>query len=610
MTVRTALAMRAPPARQSMPEACVPKQNATKRIVSEPSVSEQSAPELTGLLPRRQLRRFIVPVSLGLVLAVLVLLPIFFMFLGALRSAALADPAGHFTLVKLHQVYATLPYLRMLAYSLAIAGGVAVMATSIGVGLAWLIARTDIPARQLMEGAVMAPLFLSPFVGAIAWLILASPRAGVLNVMVSELLGTRAFSVNISSLGGILFVMTLYYIPYAYLTVSASLRSIDPSFEEASYLNGAGILRTALRITLPVVRPAMLSAFFFIFVLTIGTFAIPAVLGRGAHVPFLAVDIFESTASYPIDYGKSAAIGTMVFWISLAGVSFYRYASQAARRFVTVTARGYRMRLIRLRGLRIPAVLLVGFYVLLAIVLPYLALIYAAFTRFTSANVLSAPWTLKNMADVLTAPEVTESISNTLLVGLITPTLCILLGVFLAYAIRRLRVPGGRLLDYVAMFPVGIPGIVFATGIFWTYLLTPIYGTIWILVVAFIAAYLPFAYRIGDTALLQIDRVLEEASSLCGASHWRTATKVTLRLMRPALLSAWIMVFIFSVREVSAAILLTSSDNIVLSVLSWNYLDYGDVQKAAVVGLLQTAILMVGVVIGRFVLRVRLSRAA
>jgi iron(III) transport system permease protein len=567
-------------------------------------------PDLAGALPRRQSHRLIVPVALGLLLTVLILLPIFFMFLGSLRSAALADPAGHFTLAKLKQVYATLPYLRMLGYSLAISAAVAAMATAIGVGLAWLIARTDIPAKRLMEAAVMAPLFLSPFVGAIAWLILASPRAGVLNVLVADLLGTRDFSINISSPGGILFVMTLYYIPYAYLTVSASLRSIDPSFEEASYLNGAGVLRTALRITLPVARPAILSAFFFIFVLTIGTFAIPAVLGRGAHVPFLAVDIFQATASYPIDYGKSAAIGTMVFWISLAGVSFYRYASRVARRFVTVTARGYRMRLVKLRGARIPAVLLVAAYVLLAIVLPYLALIYAAFTRFTTAAVLSAPWTVQNVIDVVTAPEVTESIANTMFVGLVTPTLCILLGVFLAYAIRRLRVPGARFLDYVAMFPVGIPGIVFATGIFWTYLLTPIYGTIWILIVAFVASYLPFSYRIGDTALMQIDRVLEEASSLCGASHWRTARTVTLRLMRPALLSAWVMVFIFSVREVSAAILLTSTDNIVLSVLSWNYLDYGDVQKAAVVGLLQTALLIAGIVVGRFVFRVQLSRTA
>jgi iron(III) transport system permease protein len=560
-------------------------------------------------LPRRRNGRTLVSVALGLLLAVLVLLPILFMFLGALRSAGLADPAGHFTLAKIAQVYTTTPYLRMLVSSLAISGFVAAVATVIGVGLAWLVTRTDIPAKALMEGAILAPLFLSPFVGAIAWLILASSRAGILNVLLAELLHTNSFAVNIASFGGILFVMTLYYIPYAYLTVASSLRSIDPSLEEASYLNGAGVLRTAFKITLPVVRPAMLSAFFFVFVLTVGTFAIPAVLGRSAHVPFLAVDIYQATANYPIDYGKSAAIGTIVFWISLAGVSLYRHTSRMARRFVTVTARGYRMRLVKLRAGRIPATLLVGVYMLLAIVLPYAALIYAAFTRYTSASILHAPWTLQNVSNVLTAPEVTDSVSNTLLVGLITPTLCILLGVFLAYAIRRLRVTGGWVLDYMAMFPVGIPGIVFGTGIFWTYVMTPLYGRIWILVVAFLAAYLPFAYRIGDTALLQIDKVLEEASSLCGASHWRTAGKITLRLIRPALLSAWVMVFIFSVREVSAAILLTSSDNVVLSVLSWNYLDYGDVQKAAVIGLLQTAILLAGVVVGRCVFRVRLQTA-
>jgi iron(III) transport system permease protein len=558
-------------------------------------------------LPRRRNGRAAVSVVLGLLLAILSFVPILFMFIGALRSAGLADPAGHFTLAKIAQVYTTAPYLRMLVSSLAISGFVAAVATAIGVGLAWFITRTDIPAKPLMESAILAPLFLSPFVGAIAWLILASSRAGILNVLVAELFHTKKFAVNISSFGGILFVMTLYYIPYAYLTVASSLRSIDPSLEEASYLNGAGVLRTAFRITLPVARPAILSSFFFVFILTVGTFAIPAVLGRGAHVPFLAVDIYQATANYPIDYGKSAAIGTIVFWISLAAISMYRHTSRAARRFVTVTARGYRMRLVKLRGARIPAMLLVCVYMLLAIVLPYAALIYAAFTRYTTTSILHAPWSLQNMNDVLTAPEVTDSVSNTLLTGLITPTLCILLGGFLAYAIRRLRVTGGWALDYIAMFPVGIPGIVFGTGIFWTYVMTPLYGRIWILVVAFLAAYLPYAYRIGDTALLQVDRVLEEASSLCGASHWRTASKITLPVIRPALLSAWVMVFIFSVREVSAAILLTSSDNVVLSVLSWNYLDYGDVQKAAVVGLLQTAILLAGVLVGRCVFRVRLQ---
>ena len=545
------------------------------------------------------------PAGLGLLLALLVLVPIGFMFAGSVLSGGLMDPETHFTWDKLRAVYASSASLRTVGSTLAISAMVSGLATFAGMMLAWVVARTDLPAKGLMETCIVAPLFLSPFVGAIAWLILASPKAGILN---------RIFSaggpwVNVATPGGIVAIMSLYFVPYAYLTIASSLRNIDPAMEEASYLNGASILGTARRVTLPVVRPSILSAFFFIFVLSAGTFAIPAVLDRGSQVRFLAVDVFQASATYPIDYGRSAAIGTLLFWISVIGIACYRLAAQAGRRFVTVTARGFRIRLVRLGSWRVVAVAAVIGYVLLAVVLPYLALIYSAFTRFTSASLLNAPWTTRNFVNVASSPEVVASIENTLLVGLISPTLCLVLGVFIAYAVRRMRVACGRLLDYLAMFPIAVPGIVFGTGIFWTYILTPAYGTIWVLVLAFVASYLPFAYRISDTALLQIDRSLEEAASLCGASHLTTAVSVTARLMRPALLSAWTMVFIFSVREISAAILLSSSDNVVLSVLSWNYLDYGDVPKAAVVGLIQTVILAAGIVVGRFVFRVRLTGA-
>ena len=558
--------------------------------------------------PRRYGLRYGLPGALGVLLALLVLTPIGFMFVGSALSGGLADPQSHFTWEKLASVYASSAYLRTVGSTLAISLLVAAAATVAGVVLAWLVARTDLPAKSVMEACIIAPLFLSPFVGAIAWLILGAPRAGLLNVLAEDL-GAPGPWLNVATPGGIVAIMALYFVPYAYLSAVASLRNIDPAMEEASALNGAGILATIRRITLPVVRPALLSAFFFVFVLSAGTFAIPAVLDRGSQVRFLAVDVFQASATYPIDYGRSAAIGTLLFGISVIGIAGYRLAARSAGRFVTVTARGYRIRLVRLRGWAWLAVALVAADVLLAIVLPYLALIYSAFTRFTSASLLDAPWTLRNVADVAGSPEVRGAIANTLVVGLIAPTLCVALGVLLAFAIRRLRVAGARWLDYLAMFPVAVPGIVFGTGIFWTYILTPVYGTIWILAIAFVASYLPFAYRLGDTSLIQIDRSLEEASLLCGASQFRTARRVTLRLMRPALLSAWIMVFIFSVREVSAAILLSSSDNVVLSVLSWNYLDYGDVPKAAVVGLVQTALLATGIVVARLVFRVRLSRA-
>ncbi len=556
----------------------------------------------------RMARRLALPVLLWSILVVIVALPVLFMFIGALMSGGMADPDAHFTLQKLRIVYTTLPYLRALGYTLAMAAGVSALATIVGVATAWLIARTDIPGKRLLEVCLIAPLFLSPFVGGLAWLILGSPKSGLINVIARDLTGIRTPIIDVVSTGGIVGIMALYFVPYAYLTVASSLRNMDPSMEEASYLNGAGVLATAWRITLPVLRPSLISAFFFIFVLTAGTFSIPAVLGGASRIPYLAVIVFNATASYPIDYGKSAAVGTVLFWISLMGVAIYRFASRVASRFVTVTARGFRMRQVKLRQWRWPAVGLVLVYVLLAIVLPYLALIYTALTKFITSRIFHAAYTLDNLRWAVTSHEVKDSIVNTLLVGVVTPTLCILLALTLAYAIRRLRVPGSRALDYLAMFPIAIPGIVLGTGIFWTYVTTPIYGTIWILVLAFIASYLPFAYRIGDTALVQIEKSLEEASLLCGASHARTLRRVTVPLVRPALLSAWVMVFIFSVREISAAILLASPSNEVLSTISWNYLDYGDQQKAAVLGLVQTLILILGVVAGQYVFRVRLSR--
>lgn len=558
---------------------------------------------------RRRRQGYAVPLVLGAILSVLVLVPIVLMFVGAVRTGTFVDPRATFSLRSVTAVYTTWPFIRTLGITVGASLLVSLAACILGIALAWLLARTDLPAKGALENAVIAPLYLSPFVGALAWLILASPNAGLLNVLARDLFGATGPVVNVMTATGVILVMALYNVPYAYMTVSSALKGMDPSMEEASYLNGAGTFRTAVRITFPVVRPAIVSAFFFVFVLTCGTFSIPAALGGTQSMPFLAVDIYRAVATFPLDYARAAAIGTLLFWISLVGVAFYRFASRVASRFVTVTARGTRMRMVKLRGWRVLAFALVAVYVLLSIVLPYLALFYVAFTKFTSSTILDAAFTLDNVRAVAGSVAVRQSVVNTLLIGAIAPTLCVALGVAIAYAIRRLRVRGSGFLDYVAMFPIAVPGIVFGTGIFWTYLMTPAYGTIWILVIAFVASYIPFAYRMIDTSIIQIDKSLEEASAVCGASHWRTAGQITFKLIRPGILSAWILVFIFSIREISAAILLASPSNKVLSVMSWDYLEFGNVQNAAIVGILQTLILILGILVGRYVLRVRLSQA-
>lgn len=546
--------------------------------------------------------------GLGLLLGVLVVVPVVLMFLGAVRTGTFVDPRAEFSWRSMLAVYTTLPYLRTLAITVGASLLVSAIACAVGIALAWLIARTDLPRKGWMENSVIAPLYLSPFVGALAWLILGSPNAGLINVLARDIFGVTGSTINVMTPVGIILIMALYNVPYAYMTVSSALKGMDPSMEEASYLNGAGVFSTALRITFPVVRPAIISAFFFVFVLTAGTFSIPAALGGTQSMPFLAVDIYRSTATYPVDYSRAAAIGTLLFWISLIGVAFYRFASRVASRFVTVTARGYRTRFIKLRGWKAPSIGIIVLYVLLAIVLPYMALLYVSFTSFTSSSISAARWTLDNFQSVISSVSVRRSLWNTILVSVVAPTLAVMLAIVLAYSIRRLKVRGGATLDYVAMFPIAVPGIVFGTGVFWTYLMTPVYGSIWILVLAFVATYIPFAYRMVDTSLIQIDKSLEEASAICGASHWRTASQITFKLIRPGVLSAWILVFIFSVREVSAAIMLASPTNTVLAVMSWDYLEFGNVQNAAIVGLLQTALLIVGILAGRYIFRVQLSQ--
>ena len=233
-------------------------------------------------------------------------------------------------------------------------------------------------------------------------------------------------------------------------------------------------------------------------------------------MPFLAIDIYRAIATYPVDYARAAAIGTLLFWISLIGVAFYRFASQVATRFVTVTARGFRTRFLKLRGWRIPAIGLILAYVTLAIILPYLRPVLCRFhaLHFVDHPRLRASHSITSVRAVASV-AVRQSIGNTLLVGVI------LRRRFASFSESSSPMRSGAfvsvaagILDYITMFPIAVPGIVFGTGIFWTYLMTPVYGTIWILVIAFVASYIPFAYRMIDTSIIQIDKSLEEASAL------------------------------------------------------------------------------------------------
>ncbi len=319
-------------------------------------------------------RATVVSLVLGLCLAVLVAAPIVAMFYGATQTTLLPSERS-FTLDAVKTVYATVPYLKTLFGTLGMAIAVAFLSSILGSAFAWLLTRTDIPFKRLIEMVIIAPLFISPFIGAVAWVTLGAPNSGMLNVLATDLLGVRGPVIDVMNMWGVIWVMTLYYTPYGYLFVSAVLRNMDPSLEEASSLNGAGVLRTLRKVTLPLAWPAVGSAFFFIAVLATGIFSVPGILGAQADFVPMAVRLYRAVDGYPADFAVASAIGTILFWFTLLGIWLYRRSVRLSHRYVTVTARGFRPRLISLGRSRWVAFWFCVFFGLVAVVLPYASLI-------------------------------------------------------------------------------------------------------------------------------------------------------------------------------------------------------------------------------------------
>lgn len=552
-------------------------------------------------------RRPIIGIPLGLIVVILVGPPIALMLYTAFRTGGLLDPGTTFTLSNMVMVYTTSPFLHSLLDTMILAVSTSLIATIIGSAFAWLIARTNVPLARALETFIIAPLFISPFIGAIAWDLLGSTRVGFINAAARAVFGIHGSFINLESVPGIIWVMSVYYIPYGYLFVSGSLRNMDPSLEEASAMNGAHTIRTALRITLPLVRPAVLSSAFFVFILAASEFAIPSVLTPNQSFQPLSMQVYQFSQTYPISYGGAAASGTMLFVLTIIGVTLYRRAVGRSSRFVTVTARGYRARKVNLGRWRWLGLLACVLYLVAAIVLPYLSLIYVACTAFISPNLLQAHYTFAAIGQQLTSPLVHSALVNTLIVAVVAPTVCVVLGVSIAFVTQRMKIKGSSILTTLATLPVAVPGIVFGTGIMLAYIVTTLYGTVWVIVIAFVAIYLPQALRITETGLGQVSTALEEASTMCGAGPAYTLRRITMPLIKPSMLSAWILIFIFSVREISAAVMLYGANSAVLSVLTWDFLDQGDARNAAIAGLIQTVFMLIGIIIARYVLRVRLS---
>ncbi len=538
---------------------------------------------------------WLLPASLLALLGVLVAAPIVMLVVAALQQ-------GHGP--GLGPLRAVLSETGVIANTLYVSGGSTLLAVAIGAALAFLLVRTDISARALLERLVIVPLYVTGLLTAIGWYWLGSPRAGLLNILLRDLLGSAAPDINLQSSGGVVFVMAMSSVPLPFLLVAGALRGMDPALEESARVQGASLGGAWRRITLPLILPALCSSALLVFVHNMGLFAIPAVLAMPIGFNVVGTEIYTLLTTYPPRLDRAAAWGLVLF-LATAVLVWLQALLMRHRSFVTITGKAFRPRVIALGRLRPALAALVWLYLALAVALPVLALVWAASINFLTVRLSLMHFGLEHFRYILFEyPKTWQAIWNSFVLGLASATLVCALGLLAAWAMVRQRSRFGLVIDLLAMAPVAIPSLTFALGLLWLYAglrWLPVYGTATILLLAYVAHFLPYGVRAANGALRQLHPELEEAARVCGAGWRATLRLITLPLTMPTLSAVWILVFVMAMQEVSASILLYSNRSITISVTVYTLWDQGNLGGLAALSVLHLAVmfLLVGVVLRR-----------
>ncbi len=472
----------------------------------------------------------------------------------------------------------------------------AILSTTGGAGLTWLVYRSDFRFKKSLVAAVGLSFFFPGFILAMAWVILASP-GGIFNDILEELLGIEKFHFDIYSTGGIVWIQVLHIVPFAFFTLRGPMIAMDSSLEEAGYASGANPWAVIRRVTLPLMIFPLLSSLLLCFVLSVEQFAIPAMVGIPGHVNTLATELYLLTSFSPPNTGLAAAVGLAMS--AVTGLSIFAQRRIIARNTApTVTGKGYRIRPLALGRWHGTANALCLFYVAMSFIVPALALIYTSGIKFFVANPFQATWTWRNYQVLWDSPGTVRAFWNTLVVAGGGAGLGLVLGTLIAWFTHRLKPPGYRALDILASLPFGIPGIVIGLGFLWSYVYLPIHGSLMVLVFCYVARFLPYATETVGAQIVQLDKALEEAAWASGANRMVSFRRIILPLLRPALQSGYFLLFIAYFREIAAAALIYTASTQVLSISIWAFFEnanWGVASALSIVATIVTVALMAAV---------------
>jgi iron(III) transport system permease protein len=525
----------------------------------------------------------------------LVLPPLYSVLQTSLFTIKLTGELDEFTLRYYEELFRELqvlgPFLNTVYFSI----GSALFATIIGGVVAWVVTRTDTPLRGLGYFTAFAS-FGTPFIlYTIGWLLLLG-KAGPVNYWLRTLLNQSGPVLNVYSLWGMVLIESFLWSPFVFLMLAASFRSMDPSLEEASAACGARLWQTLRRVSLRLMLPAFFSVILLIFIRSFESFEIPALVGLPGDIRVLTTSIYLDSQRMPPTYGRAGAFSVLLMLVVAATLYLYFRVTREGDKFHTVTGKGYRPTVIQLGGWRYVTAALLLLYSFVLLVLPFLIVLWASLLPFYMQPSLEAfsLFTLKNFVTAIHFPKITDSIKNSVLLGLGSATVVMLLTTFASWILVRTKLRGRWLLDLLTTLPLLFPGIVMGLAIMRFYLLVPIpiYGTLWILLVAFITRYIPYGIRYTHSGLLQLHRELEEAAYTSGASWSNAMRRITLPLLTPSFLGGWVFVFLLSAKELSMSILLAGPQTPVVSVAIFELWENGQVGELAAFGVIWTVILV------------------
>jgi iron(III) transport system permease protein len=536
------------------------------------------------------------------VTAYLVLPPLISVIQTSLFTVKLTGELDQFTFRYYEELLRELKVIGPFVATLRFAIGSALLATALGGTIAWLVTRTDAPLRGLGYFTAFAS-FGTPFIlYTIGWLLLLG-KAGPINFWLKALFNQTTPVLNVYSMWGMTFVESLLWSPFVFLILAASFRSMDPSLEEASAVCGARVWQTLRKVSLRLMMPAFFSVILLIFIRAFESFEIPALVGLPGDIRVLTTTIYLDAQKMPPQYGSAGAFSVLLMILVAGALYFYFRATREGDRFHTVTGKGYRPTLIRLGSWRYVAgaALLLYFFVLL--VLPFLIILWASLLPYYIQPSLEgiSKFTLKNYTTALRFPKITDSIQNSILLGLGSATLVMVLTTLASWILVRTKLRGRWLLDLLTTLPLLFPGIVMGLAIlrFYLYVPIPVYGTLWILLLAFMTRYIPYGIRYTHAGLLQLHKELEEAAYASGASWTNCMRRITLPLITPSFLGGWIFIFLLSAKELSMSILLVSPRTPVVSVAIFELWENAQVGELAAFGVIWTGIL-VSVAVGYY----------